>query len=189
MKKLNKTGPSTDPWGTPLVTSLQPDSAPLMPTLWVLPFSQFSIHFTDHPSTSQSTDTAFAGNGVNVGSGVTELKLRGHTLWYRLLASGLNPTKGCSGCQAGGPGFSQFNPNEGVPVGKTQGQAAWGEFFSQNPVHFPLLSSKHFQSIRVPMLQKQLLFPVLYRQQHLLVVVAQLNSCYQSFLQAFSWNK
>jgi len=25
MKKLNKTGPSTDPWGTPLVTSLQLD--------------------------------------------------------------------------------------------------------------------------------------------------------------------
>jgi len=32
MKKLNKTGPSTDPWGTPLVTSLQLDSAPLMKT-------------------------------------------------------------------------------------------------------------------------------------------------------------
>jgi len=29
MKKLNKAGPSTDPWGTPLVTSLQLDSAPL----------------------------------------------------------------------------------------------------------------------------------------------------------------
>jgi len=29
MKKLNKTGPSTDPWGTPLVTCLQLDSAPL----------------------------------------------------------------------------------------------------------------------------------------------------------------
>jgi len=23
MKKLNKTGPSTDPWGTPLVTGLE----------------------------------------------------------------------------------------------------------------------------------------------------------------------
>jgi len=33
MKKLNKTGPSTDPWGTPLVTGLQLDSAPLMTTL------------------------------------------------------------------------------------------------------------------------------------------------------------
>ena len=32
MSKLNKTGPSTDPWGTPLVTSLQLDSAPLMTT-------------------------------------------------------------------------------------------------------------------------------------------------------------
>ena len=27
MKMLNKTGPSTDPWGTSLVTSLQPDCA------------------------------------------------------------------------------------------------------------------------------------------------------------------
>ena len=27
MKKLNKTGPSTDPWGTPLVTGLQLDTA------------------------------------------------------------------------------------------------------------------------------------------------------------------
>jgi len=33
MSKLNKTGPSTDPWGTPLVTGLQLDSAPLMTTL------------------------------------------------------------------------------------------------------------------------------------------------------------
>ena len=33
MKKLNKTGPSTDPWGTPLVTGLLLDSAPLMTTL------------------------------------------------------------------------------------------------------------------------------------------------------------
>jgi len=29
MKKLNKTGPSTEPWGTPLVTGLQLDSVPL----------------------------------------------------------------------------------------------------------------------------------------------------------------
>ena len=33
MNKLNKTGPSTDPWGTPLVTGLQPDSLPLMTVL------------------------------------------------------------------------------------------------------------------------------------------------------------
>ena len=44
LKKLNKTGPSTDPWGTPLVTGLQLDSARLMTALWVLLFSQFSIH-------------------------------------------------------------------------------------------------------------------------------------------------
>ena len=45
MKKLNKTRLSTDPWGIPLVTSLQLDSAPLMTTLWVLPFSQFSVNY------------------------------------------------------------------------------------------------------------------------------------------------
>jgi len=28
MKKLNKTGPSTDPWGTLLATGLQPGSVP-----------------------------------------------------------------------------------------------------------------------------------------------------------------
>jgi len=50
MKKLNKTGPSIDPLGTPLVTSLQLDSELLITTLWVLPFSQFSIHLTDHSS-------------------------------------------------------------------------------------------------------------------------------------------
>ena len=33
MKKLSKTGPSTDLWGTPLVIGLQLDSAPLMTTL------------------------------------------------------------------------------------------------------------------------------------------------------------
>ena len=43
MKKLNKTGPSTDPWWTALVTGLQVDSAPLTTTLWVLPFSHNPI--------------------------------------------------------------------------------------------------------------------------------------------------
>ena len=37
IKNLNKIGPNTDPWGTPLVTGLQLDSAPLMTTLWALP--------------------------------------------------------------------------------------------------------------------------------------------------------
>ena len=35
MKKLNKIGPSTDPWGSPLLTGLQLDSAPLMTTQFV----------------------------------------------------------------------------------------------------------------------------------------------------------
>uniref|UniRef100_A0A8B9E4Y4 Uncharacterized protein n=1 Tax=Anser cygnoides TaxID=8845 RepID=A0A8B9E4Y4_ANSCY len=34
MKMLNKIGPSTDPWGTPLVTVLQPDSVAQMQPGW-----------------------------------------------------------------------------------------------------------------------------------------------------------
>lgn len=43
---LYGTGPSTNPWGTPLVTCLQTDFAPLNAELWSQPFSQFSIYFT-----------------------------------------------------------------------------------------------------------------------------------------------
>jgi len=43
INKLNKTGLSTDPWGTPLATDFQPDSTSLITTLWALPFSQFSV--------------------------------------------------------------------------------------------------------------------------------------------------
>ncbi|XP_048782344.1 uncharacterized protein LOC125684319 isoform X1 [Lagopus muta] len=50
MKMLNKSGPSTDPWGTPLVTGLQPDSALPTTTLCALPVSQFSTHLTVHSS-------------------------------------------------------------------------------------------------------------------------------------------
>lgn len=44
--KLNKTGPSTDAYETPLAAGLQLNSTPLITALWVLPFRQFSIHFT-----------------------------------------------------------------------------------------------------------------------------------------------
>ncbi|KAK4806792.1 hypothetical protein QYF61_005588 [Mycteria americana] len=46
MKMLNRTGPSIDPWATPLVTGIQLDFVPLIATLWAQPFSQFSIHLT-----------------------------------------------------------------------------------------------------------------------------------------------
>ena len=45
IKILNRTGCGTEPWGTPLVTSHQPDVAPFTTTLWTLPCSQF---FTQH---------------------------------------------------------------------------------------------------------------------------------------------
>ena len=51
MKKLNKTGPSTDPWETPLVTGLQLDSALLMTTLWF-------CHSASSQSTSPTTHPA-----------------------------------------------------------------------------------------------------------------------------------
>jgi len=44
MKMLNRTGPGIDPWGTPLVTGLQPDFMLLITMLWAQPFSQFSVH-------------------------------------------------------------------------------------------------------------------------------------------------
>ncbi|XP_064323789.1 uncharacterized protein LOC135316058 [Phalacrocorax carbo] len=46
MNMLNRTGPSTDPWGTPPVTGLQPDSARLIMTLGVLILSEFCVHLT-----------------------------------------------------------------------------------------------------------------------------------------------
>lgn len=43
----------TDPWRTPLVRGLQPDSVPLMTILWALPVSQFSFYLTIQSSTPQ----------------------------------------------------------------------------------------------------------------------------------------
>ena len=41
IKTLKKTGPNTEPWGTPLVTSYQLGLAPFTTTLWAWPSSQF----------------------------------------------------------------------------------------------------------------------------------------------------
>ncbi|KAK4818658.1 hypothetical protein QYF61_017266 [Mycteria americana] len=41
IKMLNRTGPSTEPWGTPLVTGRQVDLTPFTTTLWAQPCSQF----------------------------------------------------------------------------------------------------------------------------------------------------
>ena len=50
MKVLKSSSPKTDPWGTPLLTGLHPDTEPLITTLWLHPASQFLIHQTVHPS-------------------------------------------------------------------------------------------------------------------------------------------
>ena len=41
IKILNRTGPNTKPWGTPLVTGRQLDFTPFTTTLWACPSSQF----------------------------------------------------------------------------------------------------------------------------------------------------
>ena len=41
IKLLNRASPGVAPWGTPLVTSHQPDAAPFTATIWVLLFRQF----------------------------------------------------------------------------------------------------------------------------------------------------
>ncbi|KAK4807043.1 hypothetical protein QYF61_018384 [Mycteria americana] len=41
IKILNRTGPNTEPWGTPLVTGHQLDLTPVTTTLWARPSSQF----------------------------------------------------------------------------------------------------------------------------------------------------
>jgi len=50
MKMLKSTSPKTDPWGTPLMTSLHLDTQPLTATLWLQPSNQFFIHPIAQPS-------------------------------------------------------------------------------------------------------------------------------------------
>ena len=42
--KSSASDPSTDSWGTPLITNLHPDTEPLTTTLWTRSCSQFFIH-------------------------------------------------------------------------------------------------------------------------------------------------
>ena len=44
LKILKSTGPSTDPWRTPLITDLHPAIEPLITTLWTQSCSQFFVH-------------------------------------------------------------------------------------------------------------------------------------------------
>ena len=50
MKILKSIGPSTNSWGTPFITDLHPDIKSLNTTLWNQSCSQFSVHWTIHPS-------------------------------------------------------------------------------------------------------------------------------------------
>ncbi|KAK4819900.1 hypothetical protein QYF61_014635 [Mycteria americana] len=50
IKILNKTGPNTDPWGTPLVTGRQLELTPFTTTLWARPSSQFFTQRRARPS-------------------------------------------------------------------------------------------------------------------------------------------
>ena len=43
---MNRSGPSTEPWGTPEITRIQCENFPLITTLCILSFNQPSIHFT-----------------------------------------------------------------------------------------------------------------------------------------------
>ncbi|KAK4832380.1 LOW QUALITY PROTEIN: hypothetical protein QYF61_022235 [Mycteria americana] len=50
IKILNRTGPNTEPWGTPLVTGHQLEQTPFTTTLWVQLSSQFFTQRRVHPS-------------------------------------------------------------------------------------------------------------------------------------------
>lgn len=47
-KRLDSTGPSTDPWGAPLITVFHLDVEPWTVTPWMWPFSHFLIHLAVH---------------------------------------------------------------------------------------------------------------------------------------------
>ncbi|CAN0178455.1 unnamed protein product, partial [Bubo scandiacus] len=54
IKMLNRSGPKTEPWGTPLVTGRQLELTPLTTTLWARPSSQFFIQRSVCPSKPQA---------------------------------------------------------------------------------------------------------------------------------------
>ena len=45
MKTRKRSGPRTDPWGTPLVTETASEDSPSTTTLWVRPVRKDWIHF------------------------------------------------------------------------------------------------------------------------------------------------
>ncbi len=47
---MDRTGPRTEPYGTPLVTGAQSEAVPLITTLCSLLLSQFSIHLCTLPA-------------------------------------------------------------------------------------------------------------------------------------------
>src|SRR6218665_1882932 len=55
MKIIKRSGPNTDPCGTPLLTPIHSENAPLIPTLCLLSFSQFSIHLSRFPPNPQAS--------------------------------------------------------------------------------------------------------------------------------------
>jgi len=54
VKILNRAGPNTDPWGTPLVTEHQMVLNPFTTTLWAQPSSQFFTQRRVYPSKLQA---------------------------------------------------------------------------------------------------------------------------------------
>lgn len=65
IKTLRNTVPSTNPWGTPLITHLHPGVEPLTTTLWVWSHNQFLILWTVHlsnPCISNSERKMLWGN-------------------------------------------------------------------------------------------------------------------------------
>ena len=49
MKSKNKSGPRTDPWGTPLSTAVHDKKLPFIPTIIILPSRKARIQFNKFP--------------------------------------------------------------------------------------------------------------------------------------------
>ena len=63
MKMLNRSGPSTEPWGTALVSGRQLHSAPLTTTLWARPSSQCFTQRSVQPSRAWAASLKAEGAG------------------------------------------------------------------------------------------------------------------------------
>ncbi|KAK4827472.1 hypothetical protein QYF61_018708 [Mycteria americana] len=64
IKILNKSGPKTEPWGTPLVTGCQLDLTPFTTTLWVQPSSQFFTHQRERCSSLIRRSSSWPSSGL-----------------------------------------------------------------------------------------------------------------------------